>query len=102
MKLNKDKNKLITEHPLMQGAAISLGNTQTYMNGYNEKSEFSSIYTGKMIVVGDHEYKHTEQSKILGPLYLPVYIGSGGWWSNHGNWMERQADEYGRQQLNKS
>ena len=62
------------------------------------------------MILGGHEGQHTNQSEILGPLYLPVYFVSGVWGSsvngeftlnpiNKYNAMERDADNRGNQSL---
>jgi filamentous hemagglutinin len=50
--------------------------------GYNSK-----------VILGEHEFKHVEQGRWLGPLYIPMYFLSGG--ASGTSWMDTQADHRG-------
>ncbi len=101
------------------GAGLSLGNAISYFDkeskgkvtirdeNYNTLSYRQNELYGQLthpdydnkdkVNLGKHERKHTYQAEYLGPLYLATWLFSGGPSSN--NWMERQADEAGRNEL---
>lgn len=73
--------------------AITFGEVVNYYNQFSPDTEFTSPYTGLRIIAGPHENVHIDQARELGPLYLPVYLGSGG--VTGFNWMEIFADTDG-------
>jgi hypothetical protein len=91
-----------TENPIGFGnSAMSLGNTVNYFHDYKPDMEHYSSYNNSFWILSRaHEYAHTQQSKYMGPLYLPIYFINGGPFVGHGNWMEKEADEYGATQEN--
>ena len=83
--------------PWGPGGAITLGNTilhtgdsldspcVTYAHRAGHRHE-------PAIVLADHERAHVYQSMVLGPLFLPLYLASGG--VSVRNRFERAADRY--------
>lgn len=100
MHYDKEKGTIyFTNNPLSSlDGAITFGNTINYFNNFYPETQINSWYTRKNIIVGDHENEHVNQAKRFGPLYLPIYLGSGG--ISGYNWMERQADEIGNKAYN--
>jgi hypothetical protein len=76
-------------HPLMFGA-ITLGNTIAYSNELGPDS-FANAY-GRTVPTASHESGHTYQSELYGPLFLPLYLATGGVSIN--NPFEQAADDY--------
>ena len=77
-------------HPLMMFGAITLGNTISYAKDYGPDSVYSSY--GRETQTGLHEKGHTYQYQLLGPLFLPMYISSGG--VSARNPWEQAADNF--------
>ncbi|MFA5688234.1 MAG: DUF6531 domain-containing protein [Kiritimatiellales bacterium] len=76
-------------HPLMFGA-ITFGNSISYASDFGPDS-FSAAY-GRWTQTGLHEMGHTYQYQLLGPLFLPIYLFSGG--VSAGNPFEQAADDF--------
>jgi RHS repeat-associated protein len=79
-----------TDHPFMGDAAVTLGNTVSYGSGFGPET----LVLGD-VPVGVHEFQHTLQGQLLGPLYLPSNVLGGvaavirnGYWHGSFNWNE--------------
>ena len=88
---------------LKGGGAITLGNVQLYHSSPTDTfgpgipnqrydSRGKSPEHQINVNVGLHEEAHTVHSELLGPLYLPTWILSGGQSSRNG--LEQSADNY--------
>ena len=80
------------------GEAMSLGAAATYSGDAGSEYIGDSYIPGLRVQSGSHEYKHTLQSRWLGPLYLPAYGISkipSVFGSSAPGWMDRQADVFG-------
>ena len=65
------------------GSAVTLGYFEVYY-GDEMPNDVRRLYRSQdKIVVGYHEDGHIDQQKKYGPLFLPLYLGSGGWWKNY-------------------
>ena len=84
-----------------QTSAITLGNTITYFGSENPDSVGQLYKSTDNLNLGKHEYRHVLQADVLGPLFLPLYLGTGGW--GYGDWkpsfMENDANDYSREQM---
>lgn len=94
----RDELALVFHHfPVGPGGAMTLGNVilhtgddlatacATYAHRAGECEEAA-------IVLADHERAHVLQAMALGPLFLPLYLLSGG--ISARNRFERAADRY--------
>jgi hypothetical protein len=101
---------IFLNNPLgVYGTAGTLGNTINVMKGikslnidvdsYAYREALAKGTAGSLnredhqVHLLTHELKHRDQGQYLGPLFLPVYLFSGG--NSARNWMERQADKVG-------
>jgi hypothetical protein len=97
-------------NPFGAQGAITLGNAINYVGSATPDSgknlgdgyytyAYGADSSGRLptdsdrIILGAHESEHTYQAEILGPLFLPTYLLSGGISSN--NWLENAADKVG-------
>ncbi len=81
------------DNPFMiDGTAITLGNTISYRNVYPSKT---GSYGDKNVLFGRHEEKHTYQQQKLGIFFFPIYFYNGGP-NLSKNYLEQEAQEYGR------
>lgn len=79
-----------TNHPFMGDSAVTLGNTVSYGGDFGPET----LVLGD-VPVGVHEFQHTLQGQLLGPLYLPSNVLGGvaavirnGYWHGSFNWNE--------------
>ncbi len=73
------------------GGAITLGNVQLFYAAV--PSDPVPRYSGtSYVILGTHEAAHTYQSQLLGPLFFPVYLLTGG--ISKKNPFENAADNY--------
>ena len=79
-----------TNHPFMGDSAVTLGNTVSYGADFGPQT----LVLGD-VAVGAHEFQHTLQGQLLGPLYLPSNVLGGvaavvrnGYWHGSFNWNE--------------
>jgi RHS repeat-associated protein len=71
---------------------LTLGNVQLYGGNTVPSQETSRYDEGPgAVVYGSHEEAHTYQYQVLGPLFLPIYLLSGG---IHSQPFENAADNY--------
>lgn len=95
---------------ISRGGAISLGEVVNYMgdranpsmiitSAYATFSDENGNKYKPKIILGAHENKHVEQSRSLGPIYLPTYLYNGALSGN--NWMEIEANKAGSEALKK-
>lgn len=78
----------------LRGTAITLGNTVSY--GLGSPPSKYGAYGDPTVNIGLHEQAHTYQYQVLGPLFLPVYLGSQVFSGNGLNAFEDAAQNYGR------
>lgn len=73
--------------------ALTLGNVIMY--GRNSPPSEYGAYGDPTVNVGLHERAHTYQAQVLGPLFGPVYMLTGGFSGPPRNPFERAAQEHG-------
>ena len=95
----KELAVVFQDFPWGPGGAVTLGNAilhtghdlatpcRTYAHQAGQCSEAP-------ILLSDHERAHVLQAMVLGPLFLPLYLVSGG--VHVRNRFERAADRYAR------
>lgn len=105
-----------TNNPLGMGnSGMTLGEVINYYNQanpnetiltYEKSAEVSQLLKNQnyvtifptendLTIFKEHENIHVDQARELGPLYIPIYLGSGAW--HKWNWMEKQADKGGNE-----
>ncbi len=83
--------------PLGPGGVMTLGNVM--LSTHSDLDRLCSTYAHRagwcvqpMTRIGDHERAHVLQYMVFGPLFLPLYLLSGG--VSVRNRFERAADRY--------
>jgi hypothetical protein len=81
-----------TNFPLGEkGTGLTLGNAQIYPVGSDPKTFSDYFYNSPIpLNLGLHEQGHTIQYQVLGPLFLPVWLLTGGL----GGGLELGANNY--------
>ena len=93
----QERALVFQQWPWGPGGAITLGNTILHTGASLDADCVTYEHRAghcehPRIRIGDHERAHVYQYMVLGPLFLPVYLLSGG--VSVRNPFERAADRY--------
>ena len=86
-------------HPFGQGeSAVTLGQVIIFFNNATPMTDDYFYESYDNLLLGLHELGHVAQAEKYGPLYLPAYFLSGGWWTNS-NPFEQGANSSAREKM---
>ncbi|MFR8275691.1 MAG: hypothetical protein ACLU98_04890, partial [Desulfovibrio fairfieldensis] len=95
----KDGVLQFTGHPFGQGeSAVTLGQVIIFFNNATPMTDDYFYESYDNLLLGLHELGHVAQAEKYGPLYLPAYFLSGGWWTNS-NPFEQGANSSAREKM---
>ena len=84
------------------GSAITLGYFEVYYGKAKaDEIRFGMYGANDNLILGYHEDTHIDQQQAWGPLFIPLYLVTGGWWSGTDSPFEAGANQGARDRMKK-